>query len=329
MNLLLALLPLVLAAPAVAEDGGAVPMAVTVDGGEVPAVIPKLTSTVAAALAPELLSDGGQLPDGGGQSPVIAPASLSVFAVDLPAEAAVTAGSFGLYFMVDILIKPTLEGDISCRRMIGNGRCNPADLSAFDRYAVGRTSQEWRLFSDVALATSMVVPVLYLALESLALPTQTPWSDFAKDALVITESLALTASIQTVLKFAFRRPRPTRYLDTGALSSFDEELSLPSGHTSLVAAATTALTTTVFMRHPESKVRYIVLGAGIVLSALTGFARVESGQHFPTDAITGLLIGGFAGFAVPYLHRKKSPIVPSMAFNPINGMTMFAVTGSL
>jgi membrane-associated phospholipid phosphatase len=295
---------------------------VTVDGGDVPTVAPKLTQDLATILAPELVADGGT-------EPLVARPTLSVYRVDLPVEATVTAGSVALFVIVDFLIKPTLEGDISCRQPVGNGRCRPADLTGFDRYAVGRTSTAWATFGDIALYASILAPVLYLGLESLALPTTEPWGDWGNDLLVVSEAMALTGAMQTVMKFAFRRPRPARYLEVSApVSTFDQELSFPSGHTALVSAATTALTTTIFLRHPKSKVRFVVLGAGVLLSGLTALSRVESGQHFPTDVLVGMIIGGFAGFAVPYLHRKESPLIPVASWDPSTGSSSFGLAGA-
>ncbi len=288
--------------------------AVTPDGGEVPIVAPRLTPRVSRALAPELRPDAGT---------IVTDTSLSVYDVNLPLEAALTGSSFAFYLFVELTIKPTLEGDVSCRRSVGNGRCDPADLLAFDRYAVGRSSPGWATFSDVALGVSLVAPVLYLGLESLALPTMTPWHDFADDLLIIGESMAVASVAQMVLKFAFRRPRPIRYISAEApVTSFDAELSFPSGHALLVAAATTTLTTTVFFRHPDAPVRWVVLGAGALLSALTAFSRVESGYHFPTDVIVGSFLGAFSGFIVPYLHRKKLPVTPVASMNPTGGATL-------
>jgi len=292
------------------------------DGGDVPTVAPALAPKLAPLLAPELVHDGGTEPN-------VVPSKLSVYDVDLPVEAAVTAGSVGLFLIVDLMVKPTLEGDISCARATGTGRCVAADLTAFDRYAVGRSSREWTAFGDVALYTSILLPVLYLGLESLVLPTTEPWGDWGNDLLVVGEAMALTGAMQTFMKFAFRRPRPARYLPVDVQgSSFDQELSFPSGHTAMVSAATTALTTTIFLRHPESKVRFVVLGAGVLLSGLTAISRVESGQHFPTDVIVGVMVGAFAGFVVPYLHRKKSPIVPVASFDPVSGNSSFGVAGA-
>lgn len=296
---------------------------VTPDGGQVPTIAPGLTDNLAPVLAPELKPDGG--------TPiVVTDPTLSVYDINLPVEASVTAASLGLFVFVDFLIKPSLEGDVSCRRPVGNGRCNPADLTAFDRYAVGRNSEAWGTFSDVALFTSLAVPFIYLGLESIVLPTHSPWGDFAGDLLVIAESMAVTTALQMVLKFAVRRPRPIRYTDLEEpLTEFDAELSFPSGHTSLVAAATTALSTTVFLRHPDSPARWVVLGLGLSLTGLTAFSRVEAGAHFPTDVIVGMFVGGFAGFVVPWLHHKKFdvPVTPTASFNPVNGSSTVGLTG--
>jgi membrane-associated phospholipid phosphatase len=320
---------LVFTSVARAPDGGPSAATVSADGGDIPIIAAGASPGVASVLAPELVSDGGVLPDGG-LSPIVAPESLSVYAVNFPVEVAVTAGFFGVYVMVDLLIKPTLGGFSPCVNGTLTGQCNPADLSGFDRYAVGKSSTGWSALSDVSLAVSLIFPAVYLAFESLTLPTRTPVGDYVNDMVVIAESLAATATLQTVLKFAFRRPRPNDYLPGGGTATnIDAQLSLPSGHTSLVAAATAALTTTVFLRHPDSRVRYVFLGAGIALSLLTGLARVEAGLHFPTDAITGLLLGTSLGFAVPMLHRAQDRLRPSVAFNPATGTMMFGLAGAL
>jgi membrane-associated phospholipid phosphatase len=95
----------------------------------------------------------------------------------------------------------------------------------------------------------------------------------------------------------------------------------------MVASATTALTTTVFLRHPESPMRWVILGAGGALTGLTALARDEAGNHFPSDVIVGTFIGAFSGFVVPYLHRKKIPLTPTAGLNPMNGSTTFGLSG--
>ncbi len=297
---------------------------VTVDGGTVPVVADRAAPKVAKVLAPELVPDGGQPGE-----PTVAPPALSVYSVNFPAELALTGAAVGLTFLLDVVVKPTLGTPPSCRRLTETGVCDAQDLSAFDRYAVGRSSPPWSIFSDVTLAAAIIAPVAYLALESLTLPTRTPWLDFFDDALVVSESMALTAALGTVLKFAVRRPRPGNYVSASAAASADTQLSMPSGHTAMVAAATTCLTTTVFMRHPKSKVRFVVLALGLTLSVLTGVARVEGGHHFPTDVLTGWLIGTASGFAVPFMHRKRFAVAPSVAFDTRTGSPLVVVSGDL
>ena len=313
--LALCLLPLLLAAAPEGDKGETPVEAVTPHGKDVPTVAPGLTDELAPALAPEKKPETGNT--------VVTEPHLSVYDVDIPLEAAITGSAFGLFIFVDFLIKPSLEGDVSCRRPVGNGRCNPADLSDFDRYAVGRTSKEWNLFSDLALYSSIAIPILYLGLESIVLPTTTPWGDFLGDMLIVSEAMAVTGAFQMLLKFAVRRPRPVRYTDLeDPITPFDAELSFPSGHTMMVTAATTALSTTVWLRHPESPMRWVILGSGIAISGLTALSRVESGNHFPTDVIVASFVGAFSGFAVPWLHRKKIPLMPTAAATPGGGGTI-------
>jgi membrane-associated phospholipid phosphatase len=174
----------------------------------------------------------------------------------------------------------------------------------------------------------LVAPAIYLGLESLVLPTQHAFRDFAGDLLVITESIALTSAFGTIMKFAFRRPRPARYEAVDApFATFDQELSFPSGHVSLVAAASTAMTMTVFYRHPKSPMKWVVLGSAVALTVATAAGRVEGGHHFPTDVLMASMIGAFSGFAVPYLHRKEIPVMPTASIQPSTGSAVLGVTG--
>ena len=39
--------------------------------------------------------------------------------------------------------------------------------------------------------------------------------------------------------------------------------------------------------------------------ALTGYLRVDSSNHFPTDVIVGYIIGAGIGFLIPELHKVQ------------------------
>ena len=71
-----------------------------------------------------------------------------------------------------------------------------------------------------------------------------------------------------------------------------------------MAAAT--FTSKVFMDiHGRSTLSYVIWGSTLSVAAATGYARVKSGVHFPTDVIAGALVGGAIGYLVPALHKKS------------------------
>ncbi len=283
-----------------------------------------IATLLCAAPAPLFPPDAGGPADAG-----VGPTRLSPYRIDLPVEVAALASSASLFLIADYLIKPSLEGDVSCLHPIGADRCDPADLSAVDRYAVGRRSTQWQLVSDVMLYVSAAAPIVYLALESLVLPTDHPVLDFTQDVLVVSEAIGVTAALQIALKFLWRRPRPVRYQPVDVpLAAFDDELSLPSGHVTLVSSATTALTTTLFLRHPDSRLRYPVLAAGALMTLLTAIGRVENGRHFPTDVSIGVLLGTISGFLVPYFHRKNAAVRPVATFDPGTGFAHVGLSGT-
>lgn len=91
--------------------------------------------------------------------------------------------------------------------------------------------------------------------------------------------------------------------------------SFYSGHTS------TAATTSFFMAkvycdfHPEiGGKKWLIYTAALIPPAFVGYYRYRALKHFPTDVLTGLIIGGLTGYLVPHLHKtnnyNKLAIVP-------------------
>lgn len=90
--------------------------------------------------------------------------------------------------------------------------------------------------------------------------------------------------LNTVLKAAFRRDRPT-IIDSGYESSF---FSFPSGHATVAVCFYGALTLLAAL-HLDGLRRWLVLAAGTLWALLMGFSRVYLGVHFPTDVLAGYL----------------------------------------
>ena len=104
------------------------------------------------------------------------------------------------------------------------------------------------------------------------------------EAWLQTEAFALTFGVTFGLKTVVGRLRP---LGSSSPSSF------PSGHTSAAFCAATLI----------SRDQGPALGIpAFALASLTGFSRIESGRHYPSDVVAGAAIGTLCALVIDALH---------------------------
>jgi len=174
-------------------------------------------------------------------------------------------------------------------------------INALDRTAVDNENFKSQLVSDILGTGSLVMPLVFY------------FSDVGKKEIftiggMAFETMLLTVFVVDGMKVAFRRSRPYTYNEN--LSQEDRlkssaRFSYPSGHTGS-SAALSFFTAKVFSDlHPESRWKPAVWTAAITIPAVTGFLRYHSGNHFPTDIITGYALGAGIGYLVPLLHNKE------------------------
>ncbi len=205
-------------------------------------------------------------------------------AVDIP----VTLGA-GLavalpYLQADRLIKPRCP-------------CNPHEVNAFDRGAIGNKSPLAKSLSDVSVGIVLVAPLAFDAIDLGGL--NDAW---AEDALVFGETLAINGALVTLSKFLVQRPLPRTYAGDPSLIDRPEGYrSFYSGHTSLVFAGLSATAMTIRYRYGEQTWPWVLTG---VLGTSVAIERVADGRHFPTDVLAGALMGTAVGVLVPALHKR-------------------------
>lgn len=105
----------------------------------------------------------------------------------------------------------------------------------------------------------------------------------AKGFAVGGSAILATAGSTTLLKETTARERP--------LGQDDE--SFPSGHTS-GTSVTTRLARDALGRYDLSRGGRLASDIGLAgIAAMTGWARVEAGEHHPADVLAGMALGNF------------------------------------
>jgi len=110
------------------------------------------------------------------------------------------------------------------------------------------------------------------------------------------------AVLNSVMKFAFHRPRPELWprllQESGA--------SFPSGHSMYSAAFVTALILLAW----NTRLRWLALVLGTLFTLIVGWSRVDLGVHYPTDVLAGWLTGAAWVLGVYGLVRPRRLTVP-------------------
>ncbi|MFN0203598.1 MAG: phosphatase PAP2 family protein [Bacteroidia bacterium] len=179
-------------------------------------------------------------------------------------------------------------------------------IPKFDRIAASQWDLKAKTTSDILLFGSMAMaPAIILANSNMR-------QDLKTTAVIGLETFFINLALTNLTKSLAHRTRPFVYNPNAPMSKKmekDARLSFFSGHTSTVASMSfmSAQMLQDYTRayHPENqKYMPFVWGAAAALPALTGYLRVKAGKHFPTDVLTGYLVGTAVGLLVPRLHRK-------------------------
>ena len=132
----------------------------------------------------------------------------------------------------------------------------------------------------------------------------------AKGGLVGLSAIAATELTTQGLKAAVNRERPNGSSDA----------SFPSGHTSF-AAVCDRLTSRDLDAIPMNDVLRTTLQVGTEgVTIVTAWARVEAGEHYPSDVLFGMALGNFFGimFDEAFMGGQQSPRV-ALSIAPVRG----------
>ncbi len=197
---------------------------------------------------------------------------------------------------------------------------NPASINNFDRKATqyySTSDDHLRTYMLAATGIGGAISLPFMAYTREASPggafnKSNPNKIFLKECLVLgtmyAEGLVFNLGANEWCKKFIDRARPYAYnpdLTYAQKSSQDYLSSFYSNTTALQWYTAGFIAKVVNDWCPHSSLRYYVWGGLGAYSVIQGYLGVRSGQHFPTDVITGAAIGGVTGVLVPALHRRR------------------------
>ena len=192
------------------------------------------------------------------------------------------------------------------------------DVNSFDRGATYNWSPAAGNASDILAAALILSPGL-LAFSDEVRNDFTPVLTMYFQTLILAEVLPLT------IKGITQRTRPFVYNEDTPIEEKETQnarRSFFSGHTSVAFAMAVFLSTVYSDFHPNSKWKPFVWGVSLLAATTVGYLRYAAGKHFPTDIITGALVGSALGYFIPFIHRtNESDLDVSFGVNG-NGSTL-------
>ncbi|MBM2813627.1 MAG: phosphatase family protein [Ignavibacteria bacterium] len=204
----------------------------------------------------------------------------------------ITANLFESFYL-DSKIEPMTENQV-------NG-LKRSDLWVIDRSATYNYSSTALTTSDILVAGLCASPLLLLI--------NNYNSRFTELGFMTYEVFGITGFLQFYAKAATTRARPYTYNPEVSLSekiTSEARRSFFSAHTAFAFATAVYISTVYSDYEPDSKYKYYVWAGTLGLAGTIGFLRWYGGAHFPTDILTGAVIGSAIGYLVPLAHRKDN-----------------------
>jgi len=197
------------------------------------------------------------------------------------------------------------------------------NLNAFDRGAINNWSPESAELSNVLLIAAIASPLLMFTSSAVR-------NDAGTFSTMYLQNILTTYSISHLPKGLISRYRPYVYnedVPDEIRQNVNATHSFFSAHASLSFASAVFLSITFSKYYPDSDFKPYVWTSSLLLATVVGYLRYTAGQHFPTDIITGAIIGSIIGYLIPLIHESNEEerefVAP--AGNPYNNLISFNI----
>lgn len=236
--------------------------------------------------------------------------------VDIP----ITVGGLALNYVGNRILQQKTPLD-----SVTIANLNTNNINSFDRCATQQDAAYAETavkISDYGMFACFATPLLFLVDKKVR-------KDLAPLLLLYLETEAITGALYSWgAAMHVDRIRPYVYhpeIPMWRKTGGGTQTSFYSGHTSSSAAACFFVAKVFSDYHPEwGNKKYLIFGAAAIPPIFIAYHRVKAMEHFPTDVITGFIVGTATGILVPHLHKNKKAnlaIVP-VATGRFNGFAM-------
>lgn len=216
-------------------------------------------------------------------------------------------GMHALGFLLYQIRQPLTAGQIK--------GLSPKNVNRLDRGAISHWSPKTQKTGTMLLGVNLLLPASLLLSGKVR-------TDLGRLVTLYSETLFLALGSALVSKPTVGRNRPFVYnknLPLEKKTTRYARRSFYSGH-AVTAFAASAFFAKVYSDYfPNSKYRNVVWSGALLQASVVGYTRYRSGKHFPTDILTGAIVGTFIGFIIPEIHKQKENSLaepqPDIAFS--------------
>ena len=222
------------------------------------------------------------------------------YRLDVAREGVLAAG--GATFLAAGL---ALGGSIEPLSIDAINSLSRSDVPAIDRGATYNYSVSLKSTSNWLEALLILAPVGLFASPDVR-------NDAGTVTVMYLETVLLANALTQFTKSLTTRTRPFVYNESAPLDEKQEKdarRSFFSGHAANSFASAVFLSTVFAAYFPQSPWKPVVWAASLAAAATVAYLRVAAGQHFPTDVLTGMIVGSTVGYLVPELHRSDGTAV--------------------
>jgi membrane-associated phospholipid phosphatase len=178
-----------------------------------------------------------------------------------------------------------------------------------------------RKLSDIGLYGGFALPLLLLADQEVR-------KDWASLLVLYLETQAINGNLFSWgAAIHIDRIRPLVYhpdVPWNEKTYMRNKNSFYSGHVSSSATASFFVSKVLCDYHPElGNKKFIIYSLALIPPVYTGIFRYKGMKHFPTDVLTGLVVGATSGILIPHLHKRTGSTLSIVPFaGQINGLAL-------